>query len=131
MSARPVVTTPVFFIASVNFLNGPLHLMALGAGLFVTRLVLGAPAAWHPMASSWFYLIATAIFPVLLAYMLWDISMRRGHMNVIMSASYTAPLLSSVMAAFVLGVHLDANFWLACALVIGGALLCKNALRAQ
>ena len=107
----------------------PLHLMALGGGLVVTRLVMGIPANWHPVAASWVYLAATAIFPVLLAYMFWDIAMRRGHLNLVVSASYAAPLLSTVMAAPVLGVHLDVSIWLACALVIGGAWLCKIALR--
>ena len=65
----------------------------------------------------------------MLGYMFWDIAMRRGHLNIVVSASYATPLLSTVLAAFVLGVRPGAGLWVACALVIAGALLCKTALR--
>ena len=107
----------------------PLHLVATGLGLFGMRLATGTAAVWHPTAVGWCYLAATAIIPVLLGYMFWDIAMRRGHLNIVVSASYATPLLSTVLASFVLGVHPGGGLWLACGLVIAGALLCKYALR--
>lgn len=107
----------------------PLHLMAVGVALFALRLATGAASAWHPTGMGWAYLAATAIFPVLLGYMFWDIAMRRGHLNLVVSASYLTPLLSTVLAAFVLGVRPGPGLWVACLLVIVGALLCKRALR--
>ena len=107
----------------------PLHLMATGAGLFGLRMLTGTAAAWHPTTTGWIYLAATAVFPVLLGYMLWDIAMRRGHLGIVVSASYAMPLLSTVLAAVVLGVKPGMGLWLACVLVIAGALLCKSALR--
>ena len=106
----------------------PLHLMAMGMGLFALRVVTGQPSAWHPTGAGWIYLTATAIFPVLLGYLLWDIAMRRGHLNIVVAASYATPLLSTVLAVFVLGVRPGAILWVACALVIAGACLCKIAL---
>jgi len=107
----------------------PLHLVAMGVGLFALRLATGAASAWHPTGAGWMFLAATSFFPVLLGYMLWDVAMRRGHLHIVVAASYAAPLLSTLLAAFVLGVQPGAGLWAACALVIAGALLCKSALR--
>lgn len=107
----------------------PLHLAATGLGLLALRFAGGVDSAWHPTAGSWFYLAASALFPVLLGYQFWDIAMRRGRLNIVVSASYITPLLSTALAVFVLGVRPGAGLWTACALVIAGALLCKTALR--
>ena len=107
----------------------PLHLVAMGLGLFALRFVTGDAGAWHPTPAGWCYLAATALFPVLLGYMFWDIAMRRGHLNIVVAASYATPLLSIVLAVWILGVRPGGGLWVACALIIVGALLCKNALR--
>lgn len=107
----------------------PLHLVAMGAGLFALRLALGASGAWNPTPAGWLYLAATAIFPVLLGYMLWDIAMRRGHLAIVVAASNATPLLSTLLTVLVLGVRPGSGLWLGCALVVAGAVLCKRALR--
>ncbi len=107
----------------------PLHLMAAGMGLFVMRIATGGSTTWHPDDVSWIYLAATAIFPVLLGYMFWEAAMRRGHLNIVVPASYGTPLLSTVVSVFVLGVQPGPGLWIACMLVIAGALICKSALR--
>ena len=107
----------------------PLHLVAMGAGLAVLRLAGVETGLWHPTAAGWRYLAATACFPVMLGYLFWDIAMRRGRTSIVVSASYGTPLLSTLLAAWVLGVRPGTGLWLACVLVIAGAVVCKSALR--
>lgn len=107
----------------------PLHLAATGAALLLLRFATGARSAWHPDAACWLYLAASALFPVLLGYFFWDLAMRRGNQHIVVTASYAAPLLSTFFSGLVLGVRPGSALWVACALVIGGALLCKRALR--
>lgn len=107
----------------------PLHLAATGVALLVLRFATGASSAWHPDAASWAYLAASALFPVLLGYFFWDLAMRRGDQHIVVTASYAAPLLSTVFAAVVLGVRPGPALWVACAMVIAGALLCRRAVK--
>ena len=107
----------------------PLHLVAMGAGLAVLRLATGEHGAWHPDAASWCFLAATALLPCLLGYLFWDIAMRRGHLAVVVPASYATPLISTLLAGVVLGVRVGGAIWLACGLVIGGAVLCRLAVQ--
>ena len=107
----------------------PLHLTAAGLGLFIMRIATGGSATWHPVGTSWIYLAATAIFPVLLGYLFWEVALRRGHLNIVVPASYGIPLLSTVVSVFVLGIQPGPGLWIACMLVIAGALICKNSLR--
>lgn len=103
----------------------PLHLIGMGAGLFLLRGLLGDRGAWHPTASGWLFLAATALFPVLLGYLFWDMAMRRGRLSIVVPASYATPLLSTLLSVLVLGVHPGTGLWLACGLVIAGAMLCR------
>jgi len=107
----------------------PLHLMGLGVGLILLRCVIGETGAWNPTTTGWFYLAATALLPVLLGYLFWDIAMRRGHLNIVVPASYATPLLSTLLAIPVLGVRPGTGLWIACGLVIAGAILCGAAPR--
>ena len=104
----------------------PLHLLGMGAGLFLLRCVIGETGAWHPTATGWLFLAATTVFPVLLGYLFWDMTMRRGHLNIVVPASYATPLLSTVLSIPVLGVRPGTGLWLACGLVIAGAMLCRT-----
>lgn len=65
------------------------------------------------------------IFPVMLAYAFWDYAMRTGRIVLLASLSYLIPILSTGISALFLGLTPRAVLWLACALVIAGALVCK------
>ena len=107
----------------------PLHLVAMGAGLALLRLTGCETAAWRPTAAGWWYLGATALFPVLLGYLFWDIAMRRGRTDVVVAVSYAGPLLSTLLSALILGIRPGPGIWLACGLVIAGAVICRHAVR--
>jgi len=101
----------------------PLFLLASGVVLGLLRATVTEDAA--PTARSVGELLYMAVFPALIAYVMWDVAMRRGNMVLVAAASYLTPLLSVAIGAVYLGIPLTARLWLACALVIAGAVTCK------
>ena len=106
----------------------PLYLLATGVVLMLSGLAVPHEApAWTPRAVVELFFMAAG--PGMLAYVLWDIAMRRGHMILVTAMSYAIPLLSTLISCLLLGVRMGPTLWAACGLVIGGAVLCKFALR--
>lgn len=62
-------------------------------------------------------------------YALWNIGLMRGHLTLLATASYFAPVLSSAFATVWLGAMLSAQFWQGAILVTAGSLLCWHATR--
>lgn len=62
-------------------------------------------------------------------YALWNIGLMRGHLTLLATASYFAPVLSSAFATVWLGAMLSAQFWQGAILVTAGSLLCWQATR--
>lgn len=60
---------------------------------------------------------------LMLAYACWDYGAKKGDVRVMGAASYLTPLLSTLILAAVGGISVSSMAWIACALVIGGALL--------
>lgn len=106
----------------------PLHLVAMGLGLLLLHLAVGKPGQWHPTTAGWFTLGATALFPVLLGYLFWDVAMRRGDLGVVIPVSYAIPLLSTLITGLVLNAWPGSALWTACLLVVAGAILCRKAV---
>lgn len=68
-------------------------------------------------------LFYAALFPGLLAYLFWEVAMRRGRMGLVVAASYLTPLLATVVTCVYLGVPLGLGLLTACVLVVAGAVL--------
>jgi uncharacterized membrane protein len=51
--------------------------------------------------------------------------MRKGKIILVVSLSYFTPLLSIIISSLYLRVAVKANLWIACGLVIVGAVICK------
>jgi drug/metabolite transporter (DMT)-like permease len=101
----------------------PVFLLAAGVVLTATRLV-------RPEESHWTWpavvqLAYVAIFPTLLAYVCWDYAVRRGNITLVASAAYATPLLSTLISCVYLAVVPGPSLWIACGLVIGGAVVCN------
>lgn len=64
-----------------------------------------------------------------LAYILWDLAMRRGDIVLVTSASYLTPLLSTLISTLYLGVAAGPQLWVGAVLVVLGAVACRLALR--
>jgi drug/metabolite transporter (DMT)-like permease len=101
----------------------PLFLLSSGILLGVFRLV--TPEATHWSLSAGLELVYMAILPGMLAYILWDIAVRKGEIILVASLSYLTPLLSTMFSTLILDVRPNITLWLGAGLVIGGAVLCK------
>jgi drug/metabolite transporter (DMT)-like permease len=101
----------------------PLFLLASGLVLAVLRLFVHETALWS--LPSGLMLVYAAVFPGMVAYLLWDVGVRKGDITLLSSISYLAPLLSTLVSASVLAVAPSLGFWLGVALVIAGAIICK------
>lgn len=105
----------------------PLFLLATGIVLLVARLFFPEHSDWTGHV---FWEAAYMVcFPTLLAYVFWDNAARRGDLSLVAALSYLTPLLSVMVSAVYLGVAIKPLQWLAGALVVAGAVLCKRSIR--
>ena len=107
----------------------PLFLLAAGVLLAGLRFAFPEESNWNLSAVS--EVLFMALVPSLLAYVFWDAAMRRGRMTLVAAFSYLTPLLSMVVSCLYLRVSPGWNLWVACVLVIGGAVLCKRSIRPE
>jgi drug/metabolite transporter (DMT)-like permease len=78
----PTETVAVFCCATA-ILSGGLH-------------VLFEPTVWPATVSSWLAAVGLGLGPVGLAFYVWDIGVKRGDIQLLGTASYAAPLLSTL-----------------------------------
>ena len=78
----------------------------------------GRPWTWRAGFEVTFMGFATA-----LAYILWDLAMRKGYMVFVAACSYFTPLLSPLLSCFYLQVTAGMSLWLGCLLIVAGSLL--------
>lgn len=109
----PTASVAVFCLASAA-LSLPLH--------FVLETT-----AWPVGAMGWTSAILLGLGPVGLAFYVWDIGVKRGDIQILGTASYAAPLLSTVVLV-VAGVAVPTwSLAIAAVLVTAGALLAARA----
>ena len=101
----------------------PLFLLATGLVLTTIRFVFPEESYWTPQVIV--ELLYMSVFPTFLAYTFWDRAMRKGKIILVVSFSYFTPLLSIVISSLYLQVAVKANLWIACGLVIAGAVICR------
>ncbi|MEL7525422.1 MAG: DMT family transporter [Pseudomonadota bacterium] len=104
------------------------------AGFCVTTAVLSAvchlmleQTVWPGGAVEWGSVLALALFPVGLAFFTWDIGVKRGDIQVLGAAAYSAPLLSTLLLiAFGFGA-LTPSVLIACfAITLGAVIAAKD-----
>lgn len=101
----------------------PLFLFLSGSILLLMEWITPEISQWTFRAG--LELAYMALFPGMLAYVLWDIAVRKGRIILIASLSYATPLLSTLTSALVLKVTPGITLWLGALLVFTGAILCK------
>lgn len=82
-----------------------------------------------PSGADWLAMIAMGIGPTGAAFLLWDVGMKRGDMQLLGTAAYAAPVIST---ALLIGLGLGEfrpAVALACAAVVGGALIASGGAR--
>jgi len=101
----------------------PVFLLASGVVLVVLRACRVEHSVWTArVVGEAAYM---AIFPTLLAYVCWDTAARRGNLSLVAALSYLTPLLSVLVSSLYLDLPVQPQQWLAGALVVGGAVLCR------
>ena len=108
-----------------NTEGGAVPLFLLGTGLVLTaiRFMFPEESYWTPRVVV--ELLYMSIFPTFLAYLFWDRAMRKGNIILVVSLSYFTPLLSIIISSLYLRVVIKTTLWIACGLVIVGAVICK------
>jgi len=101
----------------------PLFLLVTGLILTTIRFIFPEESSWTARIVA--ELLYMSIFPTFLAYFFWDRAMRKGKIILVASLSYFTPLLSIIISSLYLQVAVKANLWIACGLVIVGAVICK------
>jgi drug/metabolite transporter (DMT)-like permease len=104
----------------------PIFLVASGLVVLPLRFVFRESIAWEPRVMVEF--LYMALFVTVVAYVFWDHAMRRGDMVLVAALSYFTPLLSTLFSAAYLGVVPGPAIWVACGLVIAGAVTCRLAV---
>lgn len=104
------------------------YCLATAALSGVSHLML-EETLWPASATGWSSVLALGLGPVGLAFYTWDVGVKRGDIQVLGTASYAAPLLSTL--ALVAGGVAAASMTLvvAAALITAGALLAARASR--
>jgi drug/metabolite transporter (DMT)-like permease len=104
----------------------PVFLIACGVVLGLMRAVSPEISRWSLPAG--LELAYMAIFPGMLAYVLWDLAVRKGEITLIASLSYLTPLLSTVISVIVLGAKASPWLWAGAVLIILGAVICRQSI---
>jgi len=112
----PTAAVVVFCLAS-SLLSAAAH------------LALESPA-WPQDRMGWFAVIALGLGPVGLAFFTWDIGVKKGDIQLLGTASYAAPLLSTLVLVAAGMAQATLSLLSAAGLIAGGALLAARAGRA-
>ncbi|ORM71856.1 aromatic amino acid DMT transporter YddG [Pantoea rwandensis] len=68
--------------------------------------------------------LALAAMAMGFGYAAWNVGILHGNVTVLAAASYFIPIISSILAAFILSSHLTMSFWQGTAMVSLGSLVC-------
>lgn len=96
----------------------------IGHALFETT-------AWPADLQEWAAVVALGLGPVGLAFFCWDHGMKRGDVRALGTMAYAAPLLSTLLLIVFGQGALTIPVLLACALIVGGAVLGTADLRSH
>lgn len=97
-----------------------LFVPATGILLLAPRLLINEPTGWSLQAvgeASGLAVITT------LAYILWDVAMRKGNLLLVVACSYFTPLLSTLVSCAYLRVSPGPKLWIGCVLLVSGSLV--------
>lgn len=74
--------------------------------------------------------LALAAIAMGFGYAAWNVGILHGNVTVLAAVSYFIPIISAILAAFILSSHLTLSFWQGTAMVSLGSLLCWWSTRA-
>lgn len=96
----------------------PLFVMTTGLVFSLARMLRPESSAWRPrvLAEITFLGVATA-----LAYLFWDVAMRKGNVILVAACSYLTPFLATAIGCVYLWVVPGRNLWAGCLLIVAGS----------
>jgi drug/metabolite transporter (DMT)-like permease len=98
----------------------PLFAIATGLVLLFARLLFPEDGVWSVRVVLEIAFLGSA---TALAYVFWDVAMRRGDIVLVVSCSYLTPFLATLVACAYLWVAPGLKLWLGCLFLIGGSFL--------
>ena len=98
----------------------PFFILATGVVLLFLRLLNPEQSlwTWRSVAEVLFMSLAT-----LLAYVFWDLAMRKGDMVLVVACSYFTPLFSTLVSCLYLRITGGLCLWIGCGCIILGSLI--------
>lgn len=103
-----------------------LFTLATGIAFGLIRILQPESGNWTPRAIAEMSVLALA---TAMAYLFWDLAMRKGDMVLVVSCSYLTPFLSSLVSCLYLGVLPGRNLWLGCFCIIAGSFLSWHSIQ--
>jgi len=97
-----------------------IYCLAAAALSALTHLAV-EPTVWPAGAAGWASVVALGLGPVGSAFFTWDVGMKRGDIQLLGTASYAAPLLSTLVLIAAGHGQATARLGLAAMLIAGGA----------
>ena len=93
----------------------------------LAHLATGEATLW-PRGAQWLAVLGLGLGPVGLAFVTWDIGVKRGDIRLLGVAAYAAPLLSTLLLIALGMAPASPTVLAACGLIVGGALLASRDL---
>ena len=103
-----------------------IFMLCTAAALTILCLFFPAETNWTAKTAVEVILLGIS---VTLAYICWDIGMKKGDATLIASCAYFTPVLSTIVSCLYLGILAGWKIWAACACVITGSILCKTSVK--
>lgn len=70
-------------------------------------------------------IVYMAVVPLLLAYLFWDVGIKKGNSIFLVSSSFMIPIFSIIFSSIYLSCKLSSNMIIGCLMVLFGAFVCK------
>ena len=103
--------------------NGITLFFVLTALTLWVKYLISPQPEFSPSFNTWISL-ALAAMAMGFGYAAWNVGILHGNVTVLAAASYFIPIISSILAAFILSSHLTLSFWQGTAMVSLGSLVC-------
>jgi drug/metabolite transporter (DMT)-like permease len=118
-----------YSVLSRRFAEVPSDVVALFCGATAVLSLLSHLAfettAW-PHGMQWLSVLGLGLGPVGLAFLTWDIGVKKGDIKALGAASYATPLFSTLLLIALGMTTATGPILIACALIVGGAVLASG-----
>jgi drug/metabolite transporter (DMT)-like permease len=103
----------------------PLFSIITGLTFLILAIIFPENMSWNPRVTLEIFLFSLA---TALAYLSWDMSMRKGKIILVAAGSYLVPLLSTIVSSIYLQIMPTINLWWGCFLIVLGSIISWRSL---